>query len=105
MTTDDVSQHTAGGPSALITGASRGIGRAVARLLAASGYRLTLTARHREALTEAGRELGGPARRCWPGPRNWPWGQTHPRHGQGACRALRRADLLVLCASVGTAGR
>lgn len=52
-----------GGRSALITGASRGIGLAVAQRLAADGYGLTLSARGREGLEAVVgrlRELGAP---------------------------------------------
>jgi NAD(P)-dependent dehydrogenase (short-subunit alcohol dehydrogenase family) len=44
-----------GGPerAAIVTGASRGIGLAIAEVLAADGYAVTLTARREEALTEA----------------------------------------------------
>lgn len=42
---------------ALITGASRGLGREIARLLAARGARLILTARGDRALQETAREL------------------------------------------------
>jgi len=44
-------------PVVLITGASRGLGRAIARLLAQRGTRLILTARGGEALHETEREL------------------------------------------------
>jgi NAD(P)-dependent dehydrogenase (short-subunit alcohol dehydrogenase family) len=44
---------------AIITGASKGLGLALARALAPQGWRLVLDARGGEALTRAGAELGG----------------------------------------------
>lgn len=49
------------GQVALVTGASRGIGRAVAGRLVAEGARVCLTGRREDAIQEAVRELGGPA--------------------------------------------
>lgn len=43
--------------SAIVTGASRGIGRAIAEALGADGYALTLTARRAEPLAQAAQEL------------------------------------------------
>ena len=43
--------------SAIVTGASRGIGRAIAEALGADGYALTLTARKPEPLAEAAQAL------------------------------------------------
>jgi NAD(P)-dependent dehydrogenase (short-subunit alcohol dehydrogenase family) len=48
------------GKTALITGASRGIGLAIARRLVDEGARVCVTARKAEALAEAVESLGGP---------------------------------------------
>jgi 3-oxoacyl-[acyl-carrier protein] reductase len=49
------------GKTAIVTGASRGIGLAVADRLVAGGANVVITARKQEALDEAVAELGGPA--------------------------------------------
>jgi NAD(P)-dependent dehydrogenase (short-subunit alcohol dehydrogenase family) len=46
-------------PTALVTGAARGIGREVARQLAAQGYAVLVTARSLDAATAAATEVGG----------------------------------------------
>ncbi|HEX2074721.1 MAG TPA: SDR family oxidoreductase [Geodermatophilus sp.] len=48
------------GRTALVTGASRGIGLAIARSLVGRGARVVVTARKPEALAEAVQALGGP---------------------------------------------
>ena len=49
------------GRTALITGASRGIGLGIAERLVAEGARVVLTARRPESLAEAVERLGGPS--------------------------------------------
>ena len=48
------------GRTAIVTGASRGIGLAIARRLVDDGARVVITARNAEALAQAVVELGGP---------------------------------------------
>lgn len=50
------------GKTAIVTGASRGIGLAIAQRLVDDGARVVITARKPDALEEAVRELGGPER-------------------------------------------
>ena len=52
--------HTLAGRTAIVTGASRGIGLAIAQRLVADGARVVITARKQAALDEAVEALGGP---------------------------------------------
>ena len=78
-------------PVAVITGASQGLGRALAHELASRGWSLVLDARHEAALTEAVR---GAARRPAPGDRRRcrrPGAPPRPgRRGRRAGRRQRR---------------
>ncbi|HQH07572.1 MAG TPA: SDR family NAD(P)-dependent oxidoreductase, partial [Phycicoccus sp.] len=51
--------------TAIVTGASRGIGLVIAQRLVDDGARVVITARKPEALEEAVAELGGPDRAIW----------------------------------------
>ncbi len=61
MTTPTTSEHRFAGRTAIVTGASRGIGLAIARRLVDDGARVVLTGRRPEPLAEAVDSLGGEA--------------------------------------------
>ena len=67
------------GRTVLVTGASRGIGRAAAIRLAAAGARVALLARSADALASAAAEIGG-------GTFAIPCAVTHPEAVEGAAR-------------------
>jgi NAD(P)-dependent dehydrogenase (short-subunit alcohol dehydrogenase family) len=81
-------------PTAIITGASRGLGLALARALAAEGYRLVIDARHAPDLEAAARELG-------PGVSAIAGDVADPAHRAALVEAAgERVDVLVNNASV-----
>jgi 3-oxoacyl-[acyl-carrier protein] reductase len=57
--TDRASARRLEGKTAIVTGASRGIGLAIAERIVAEGGRVVITARKQEALEEAATSLGG----------------------------------------------
>ena len=80
-------------PTAVITGASQGLGRALATDLAAAGWTLVLDARTAPALDAVARELG-------PNVMAVPGDVTDPEHRYAIAAAVGdRLDLLVLNAS------
>lgn len=85
-------------PVAVVTGASRGIGRAVAVRLAAAGFRVALVARSVGALEELAGEIGGWALPC---------DVTRPEDMEALARAVddragHAPDLVVAAAGVFT---
>jgi 3-oxoacyl-[acyl-carrier protein] reductase len=56
------------GQKAIVTGGTRGIGRAIAELLAEEGADVAICARHREAIDEAVKALGRKGVKAWGSP-------------------------------------
>src|SRR5256886_16208612 len=79
---------------ALVTGASRGIGLAIAQRLVHDGWRVCITARNAEPLAAAAEQLGGPERAiAVPGK-----GDDEAHHADAVARTVTtfgRLDLLV----------
>jgi 3-oxoacyl-[acyl-carrier protein] reductase len=116
MTISSVSRHR---PRALVTGASRGIGRAIAVRLAMSGYGLTLSGRDLAALESVAAEVGavsvapeaGAEAAAEPGVRQAAVCAADMSRPDDVDRLARfqadlddALDVLVLCAGVGSAG-
>lgn len=87
------------GRRCLVTGASRGIGAAVARRFGAAGHRVALTARGADHLAATAARLPGPTLRL-------PADLTDPDASEHVVAAVEREwggiDVLVLCAGVAT---
>jgi short-subunit dehydrogenase len=92
------------GPWAVVTGASDGIGRAIARQLAAAGVNLVLVARRREHLEALGEELAGG---CGITVRPLAIDLARPEGPERLLAATAELDvgLLVAAAGFGSAGR
>ncbi len=86
---------------AIVTGASSGIGRGIARRLAAKGFRLGLVARREDRLNGVGREIdpGGGHVRLFPGDVRDP--ALAPAAARELTRSWGRIDVLVNNAGVG----
>ena len=87
------------GKTALVTGASQGIGRAIAKALAAEGVRVCIAARRRELLEELAREIvaaGGPPPHVAPVD---VLAEGAPQAlAQDALKALGKIQILINCA-------
>ncbi|MFD5572373.1 SDR family NAD(P)-dependent oxidoreductase [Streptomyces cadmiisoli] len=88
--------------TALVTGASRGIGRAIARRLAEDGYDLTLSSRDTDALRAVAKELGQLGVRTEVAPADMAAEDDVRRVANVHCAAYGRLDALVLSAGVGS---
>jgi NAD(P)-dependent dehydrogenase (short-subunit alcohol dehydrogenase family) len=89
-----------GGKTAIVTGGSRGIGKAVARELAREGVDVALVARGQEALEQAARELGDETgRRLLPIAADTGQDASVKAMVERAAEALGRLDILVNCAA------
>src|SRR5215468_1254602 len=84
------------GKVAVITGASRGVGKAIARELAKEGVDVAICARHREALEEAASELEQETgRRILPVPTDTTNWESVRRMVETTVVTLGRVDILV----------
>jgi 3-oxoacyl-[acyl-carrier protein] reductase len=94
---------TADGRSALITGASRGIGLGISRTLAAQGWRLTLAARDAARLNAVATELDSTGQRVRALPTDMASEDAVARLAHAHRDVHGTMDALILCAGVGSA--
>src|ERR1700756_3523030 len=87
--------------AAIVTGASRGIGRTIAETLAAEGFDLTLTARKPEALEQTADELRALGANVGHVAANLADGEAGPAVVAAHRQRFGRLDLLVNNAGVG----
>jgi NAD(P)-dependent dehydrogenase (short-subunit alcohol dehydrogenase family) len=85
---------------ALVTGASRGIGQAVARQLAKEGYHVALNARSEQALYGCADELHGEGHEVLPVAADVASGGAVKAMTERVLRAWGQLDVLVTCAGV-----
>lgn len=89
---------------ALITGASRGIGRAIAEQLSADGFDLTISARNEDTLNRAGEQLRATGRKVIAIPADMSIEEDVGVLADAHLEHYENLDLLVLCAGLGSAG-
>jgi NAD(P)-dependent dehydrogenase (short-subunit alcohol dehydrogenase family) len=92
-------------PSAMITGATGGIGRAIAGRLAHAGYRLTLSGRDEAALAKLAGDLAGRGAEPQVVPADMGREEDIRALARGHTDRFGSLDLLVLSAGTGTSGR
>ena len=90
--------------AALITGGSRGIGRAIAAGLAAAGYGVTVSARDKDTLEAAAHELESSGSPALAVPGDMAVEDDVRALARAHAERFGRLDVLVLGAGVGTAG-
>jgi NAD(P)-dependent dehydrogenase (short-subunit alcohol dehydrogenase family) len=95
----------AAAPSALVTGATGGIGRAIAERLARAGYQLTLSGRDQAALAKLAAHLADGGAQLQVAPADMAAEEEVRALAHGHARRFGSLDLLVLSAGTGTSGR